>query len=432
MKRLILLLLAFVLLCPAVCDAEFEDLSAQLERMARGELTEEEAAFDPAVFDAIPDEYRLCPYLMNASYFASFAIDWISSGVMTEEQAKAFGAYIGLIQKQAKDDCLIFIDEYKGKKYADLLISFSAGVAVCMGPMGYRHGKVTGSRDSEIQVEWEDGTAIWYEYSGTAGNGNLWTVVGYDSYDETEEDPGILFYWPEQDNHLVRGTDPGGVFAGNIICFGNYPLGLDEDNKSPIEWVVVERDGTKVKLLSRYNLAMKRFHEKDAKVSWAKCDLRKWLNNQFMKEAFSAQEQKSLIAIKHEGSSDKVTLISKDEAMAVFPEYSRYIHSSSDYKEMLYAEYTLYAAMMNDDQHDAREMAGTKPGNDRRDDWWTCTVDPKEKDWVYCEDKYEIGMEWTTRKNDRYAGVRPMIQIDLAKAEWYVSSDTEEDTSEYI
>lgn len=426
-----ILLLAFTL---ATAESSNEALASELYRMARGDLTEEEAALNEDAFAAIPEKYSSLSY-NTQSYLVMIAERGISDGQLTEDQAKLLCISFGQVQQEAKKNWLVFRHEYKGEKVSEIAISFSTRTAVYVGPPVCRHGIVTGNRDEEFRVEWDNGTGTWYECWGSEGKRSLYSSYTYESYDELAkgEETDVLFWSAESltaGKDLVRGTDPDSVWRGDLIYFGNYPQGLDEEAKSPIEWVVVDYDGTKVTLMSRKNLAMKRFHNKDKKVTWANCDLRKWLNGEFMKQAFSRDEQKCLLQIKHEGASDKVTLISQSEANRIFPGYSSFLSWSDPWNEfpgLLYAEYTLYAMMMDEDRKEGIEMAGSRESYQRRGDWWTCTVDSEEKDWVICEDKYKTGMEWTKIKNDRLAGVRPVIRIDLKKAEYYILPKSDEE-----
>ena len=172
-------------------------------------------------------------------------------------------------------------------------------------------------------------------------------------------------------------------------------------------------------------LAMKSFHNRDTKTSWSACDLRKWLNNSFLKTAFSSEEQKRLDVIKHAGVSDKVSLISKEEASRIFDGYSAYLLASGRRKEinkMIDGEYTLYAISEAQSRNKAIDAA-RKPQYERFDDWWTCDVNSKDKDWAFCQDCDMTALEWESKKCINFAGVRPMIRIDLNKAKYYIQQN---------
>ena len=82
---------------------------------------------------------------------------------------------------------------------------------------------------------------------------------------------------------------------GDIIKFGNYPQDIN-GSKSPIEWLVLDfnEKTEEALLISRYGLDCKRYHKVEAYITWEDCDLRKWLNNDFIKSAFSEEEVKKI------------------------------------------------------------------------------------------------------------------------------------------
>ncbi len=47
--------------------------------------------------------------------------------------------------------------------------------------------------------------------------------------------------------------------------------------------------------MSRYGLDCKPYHSEQVDITWEDCDLRKWLNNDFMQEAFSPEEQERIL-----------------------------------------------------------------------------------------------------------------------------------------
>lgn len=102
-----------------------------------------------------------------------------------------------------------------------------------------------------------------------------------------------------EESIMVNGTrySPITIKKGDYFKFGNYPQKKNGDTKEPIEWLVLEVNDTEALLVSRYGLDCKEYHG-GGKITWKECDLRKWLNDEFMKEAFSEEEQKQ---IKHSG-----------------------------------------------------------------------------------------------------------------------------------
>ena len=107
--------------------------------------------------------------------------------------------------------------------------------------------------------------------------------------------------------------------VGSYVEFGTYEQDNDLTNgPEPIEWLVLDKKDGRLLVISRYALDYRPYHEKSESITWEKCTLRKWLNDDFLNKAFSANER-SLIrstTIKTERSKDtkdKVFLLSTSE-----------------------------------------------------------------------------------------------------------------------
>ena len=114
-----------------------------------------------------------------------------------------------------------------------------------------------------------------------------------------------------------------GCEEGDLITFGNYEQDGDSDNgKEPIEWLVLNRDGKKALVISKYCIDEKPFNKSLSAVTWANCSLRKWLNDTFISNAFSSDEKSKIVSSKlsNVGSdtTDKVFLLSESEADKYF------------------------------------------------------------------------------------------------------------------
>lgn len=124
------------------------------------------------------------------------------------------------------------------------------------------------------------------------------------------------------------------IEAGDTVTFGTYPQTAAGKDKTPIEWTVLEvRDG-KAFLISAHGLHMKVYNSKKKKVTWATCSLRKWLNGDFLKKAFTKEEQEMILVTtvdnsKSQGQSswktnggkntkDRIYLLSVKEAKQYF------------------------------------------------------------------------------------------------------------------
>ncbi len=79
---------------------------------------------------------------------------------------------------------------------------------------------------------------------------------------------------------------------GDIITFGSYEQDNNLDNgKEPIEWIVLSNNDSVLFVVSKYALDSKPYNKESIDVTWETCTLRKWLNEDFYKTAFSKTEQ---------------------------------------------------------------------------------------------------------------------------------------------
>lgn len=130
----------------------------------------------------------------------------------------------------------------------------------------------------------------------------------------------------EQDNVLD-------LAVGGTYVFGAY----EQDNQSftgkeDIEWIVLDvKDGSAL-LISKYALDCRAYHSFHAGPAWEDCELRSWLNNEFVNDAFTREQQMRILtttvtADKNPSyetdpgndTEDKVFLLSIDEVNKYMP-----------------------------------------------------------------------------------------------------------------
>ena len=116
---------------------------------------------------------------------------------------------------------------------------------------------------------------------------------------------------------------------GDCIEFGRYPQsGISPE---PIEWLVLSVEGSHALVVSKCALDRVEYNKRYKDVTWKTCTLRRWLNNRFVKTAFSVTEQRKIQRVRMinrdnpaYGSSggsdtkDKVFCLSIDEAKKCF------------------------------------------------------------------------------------------------------------------
>ena len=116
-----------------------------------------------------------------------------------------------------------------------------------------------------------------------------------------------------------------------IIEFGSYPFEKD-GMRRPIQWNILKRNGNKALLFSAYGLDAKLYNERYEDVTWETCSLRKWLNEDFYRTAFTDEEKSRILPtkVKNEDNprwntpggndtEDRVFLLSRSEAERYLP-----------------------------------------------------------------------------------------------------------------
>ena len=142
----------------------------------------------------------------------------------------------------------------------------------------------------------------------------------------------IKIYGEEKYNNIKS------IKIGDVYKFGSYIqnkgwMGVFNE-KQEIEWIVLDKNGVSLLLISKYALDCKQYNEKFSLVTWEDCTLRKWLNKTFINDAFSEEEQKLIQTTTVNAESnpsydtnagsdtkDKVFLLSIQEVNNYFKEY---------------------------------------------------------------------------------------------------------------
>ena len=124
--------------------------------------------------------------------------------------------------------------------------------------------------------------------------------------------------------------------VGDIIKYGKYEQDGDYLNgKEDIEWRILSKEDGRVLVISEYGLDSQKYDARGINLTWESCDLRYWLNDDFMDTAFSEDEKKniSIVEIENKNNSyyntlggnatlDFVFCLSVEEVETYFGEYS--------------------------------------------------------------------------------------------------------------
>lgn len=139
------------------------------------------------------------------------------------------------------------------------------------------------------------------------------------------------------------------VYAvGELVTFGRYEQDNDPGNGSePIEWRVLEVNGSTVFVVSEKGLDAFYFHNESVDTNWGESWIRNWLNGSFLTTSFTSEEAEKIVvsSIRAEVNStypdvdpgtdteDKIFLLSAPETMntAYFPDSASKIAYPTEY-----------------------------------------------------------------------------------------------------
>lgn len=122
------------------------------------------------------------------------------------------------------------------------------------------------------------------------------------------------------------------IEIGESVWFGKYEQDNDASNgKEIIEWILLDKQDDKVLVISKHALDSKPFNSNGTDASWKTCDLRRWLNNEFLNSAFTENMRALILTtdltlgknlknknFPKEVTQDKVFLLSIEEADKYF------------------------------------------------------------------------------------------------------------------
>lgn len=132
---------------------------------------------------------------------------------------------------------------------------------------------------------------------------------------------------------LAANLSDSSVSVGDTITFGSY----EQDNNSAngtetIEWQVLDVQDGKALIISKYVLDSQSYNPERVAMTWEECNLRKWLNDEFLNAAFTAAEQEQIISttIQNPNNSsygtdggndttDHIFLLNIEESLNYFP-----------------------------------------------------------------------------------------------------------------
>lgn len=152
--------------------------------------------------------------------------------------------------------------------------------------------------------------------------------------------------------------------VGDIVYFGEYRQSTSSPDKEKIAWLVLDKESDRMLLISKYGLDCQPFHDKEEPCTWDNSYIRRWLNDDFINNAFNDQEQEKILttAVKADKNPDFRFVdvgIDTDDRIFLLSIYEAGIYFDSKEKAQVFpTEYAIFNGAGDDD-----DIAG-KPG------WW--------------------------------------------------------------
>ena len=151
-------------------------------------------------------------------------------------------------------------------------------------------------------------------------------AIGYtlDHAGRAEKYPEKIAAAPDSEDETAESRAPA---VQDYISFGRYRQG-GSGGATKLEWYVLSAEGNSILLLSRKCIDVRPYHDHYSDTSWGTSDINKWLNHEFIRDAFTDREKDVLetTAVQDEGggssdsrkgvgrySRDRVFLLSSDE-----------------------------------------------------------------------------------------------------------------------
>ncbi|MHB1154612.1 MAG: DUF6273 domain-containing protein [Eubacteriales bacterium] len=197
--------------------------------------------------------------------------------------------------------------------------------------------------------------------------------------------------------------------VGDRVGFGQY------------WWTVLDVDDeeNRVLLLSEKIVTRRAYHTSKTKITWADCELRKYLNSVFIEESFNATEEKLIVETTIDNTdnqtfgtaggtetTDKVFLLSLDEVVEYFGD-SGELYGRPDKKP---GEVWTPEDSFIDDEYNDNRMAEELDGTD----WYWCLRSPGKFDFYAAEISAD-GILWLEglSVNASEWGVRPALWMKI-------------------
>lgn len=228
--------------------------------------------------------------------------------------------------------------------------------------------------------------------------------------------------------------------VGDYVFFGSYEQDNDQTNgKEPIKWQIMDMDGNNALLFSVLLLDNQRYNEPEGIYgdssrharAYASCDLKDWLNRDFVVAAFTQDEYGTIVDTFDAASGDdkgKVFVPSYEEIVRYYKAEVRTDVSYNGeeieraYSDAMVAKATPYAKTQGLQQGDGVQTSAYWLRSSLSwDSWFTA-----EGHALYVEEEGRITLGIASLKNEKTLkhGVRPCVWVAMDQAQDMMSAAT--------
>lgn len=232
---------------------------------------------------------------------------------------------------------------------------------------------------------------VYDVYDSTFVDGYSWHKIGINMW---IADDGT---WTEKvsDDYVEIPITFSNTYVGNTVYFGEYEQNNNfSDGNEEIEWIILDNDGSKMLLLSKYALDSKIYNNSFS--TWQDSSIREWLNNYFYNTAFTDQQKCYIKNVTNSTeynnespTKDNVFLLSATEVEKYYP---------NEYDRICYATQFSFAS-------------GTE-NFDGKCRWWLRSLNGDEQKALTVRTS-EGRINYVTPVNSTGYGVRPAIWVDI-------------------
>lgn len=243
-------------------------------------------------------------FLKHLAILLCFATLLAGSGLCSGAKAEAAAPalYAGTKQ-QAKVGFSFSLPVYRDTSTGEALntvrIGFDVIPADANDTIHVRIDKVDTASSAQSEIIGDTVTVT--DRSGFANGYVCDLSLTVDAFESAGDTFVLELYTLEQDTKCTFGTctiTVAPLAIGDTIMFGRYEQDAYAANgPEPVEWRVLDIQDDRILVISQYVLDHVFYHPKNTATTWETCYVREWLNDQFLKVAFSQEELLRIVEV---------------------------------------------------------------------------------------------------------------------------------------